>query len=253
MSTMTPVPPVPLTPAERVRSFLGWAFIISIAAHFVLGGLMPYKAASTGEKEVEKVSVTKKIKVVVPTPPPTPTPPPPTPPPHNTPPPVESTQPPVQPKLKLNVPKTSDKGNSTSAENQYVAPVRGSENGVPNGTVASAAPAPTQGVATAAPPPPTPTPRSCAQPHQDATTVSKAEADYPEMARQQGAVGTVTVKVQLTASGQVAGLGIYKGSGFSALDQEALKAARNSRYSAEVEDCQKVAGQYLFVVDFTAQ
>ena len=158
----------------------------------------------------------------------------------------------MQPKLKLNVPKTSNKGESTSAEHQYVAPVHGSENGVPNGTVASAAPAPTSGPATAAPVP-TPTPRSCAQPHEDAKTVQKAEADYPEMARQQGAVGVVTVKVQLTATGQVTGLGIYKSSGFSALDQEALKAARNSRYAAEVEECQKVAGQYLFVVDFTAQ
>src|ERR1700676_3032791 len=135
MSTMTPVPPVPLTPAERVRSFLGWAFIISIAAHFILGGLMPYKAQSTGEKEVEKVSVTKKIKVVVPTPPPTPTPPPPTPPPKQTPPPVTSTVPPQQPKLKLDVPKTTSKGDSSqSSEHTYVQPKEGSQQGVPQGT-----------------------------------------------------------------------------------------------------------------------
>jgi TonB family protein len=254
MSRQTPVAPVPIPPAERVRSFLGWAFIISIAAHFVLGGLMPYKQTITGEKEVEKVSVTKKTKIIVPTPPPTPTPPPPTPPPKQTPPPVTSTVPPQQPKLKLNVPKTTSKGNNSAAgERTYTQPKEGSEQGVPQGTVNSAPPAPTSGPATAPPPPPTPPPPRCAQPHKDATTTRAIEPDYPDLARQQGAVGTVLVRVSLSASAVVTDTRIYKSSGNAQLDKAALAAARASSYAAEVDDCQPAAGIYIFHVDFTGQ
>ncbi|MBC5809298.1 MAG: energy transducer TonB [Candidatus Eremiobacteraeota bacterium] len=256
MAKPAPITPVPVTTGERTRSFLLWAFAISIVGHFVFGSLLPYKPYQSTEEKEQKVSVTKKIKVVVPTPRPTPTPPPPTPPPNATPPPVKSTNPPPQAKLKLNVPKTSNKGDTSSAEKQYVAPQRGSENGVPNGNVASAPPAPPSTAAPATgPPPPPPTPQrpTCASPHQDAKTTQKAEADYPEMARQQGAVGTATVKVSLSATGGVNNVSIFKSAGNQSLDQEALKAARNSRYAPEVEDCQKTAGVYLFVVEFTSQ
>jgi periplasmic protein TonB len=253
MSTKAPVPPVQIQPAAKVRSFLGWAFIISIVAHFVFGGLMPYKPYITSEKETEKVSVTKKTKVIVPTPPPTPTPPPPTPPPKQTPPPVTSTVPPQQPKLKLDVPKTTSKGDSSrSSEHTYVQPKEGSQQGVPQGTVASAPPAPTSGPATAAPPPP-PTPPRCAQPHKDATTTRPVEPDYPDLARQQGAVGTVQVKVSLTPTGSVVSTSVYKSSGNALLDKAALAAARASSYAPEVEDCSPVAGTYLFRADFSSQ
>jgi protein TonB len=252
MSTSQPNPPAPLLPSQRARSFIVWAFVISIGAHFLIGGLVPYKAYTSKDQEVEKVSVTKKTKLVVPTPPPTPTPPPPTPPPKETPPPITSTQPPPQPRLKLNVPKTTSKGQNSSAENSYVAPKQGSENGVPQGTVATGPPAPTAGPATAAPAP-TPTPRSCAQPHLDATTTRPVEPDYPEIARQQGATGTVQVKVQLSATGSVTGVSVYKSSGNQALDQEALKAARASQYRAEVDECAPIAGTYLFRADFNNQ
>jgi protein TonB len=253
MSTQPPVAPVPMTPGARVRSFLGWAFVISIIGHFVLGGLIPYNKSITGEKEVEKVSVTKKTKIIVPTPPPTPTPPPPTPPPKQTPPPVTSTVPPQQPKLKLNVPKTTSKGENNSSEHTYVQPKEGTEAGVPQGTVASAPPAPTAGPATAPPPPPTPTPPRCSQPHKDASTTRPVEPDYPDIARQQGAVGTVQVKVSLSATGSVVGTSVYKSSGNGALDRSALAAARASSYAPEVEDCAPIAGQYIFRADFNSQ
>ena len=254
MSTKAPVPPVQIQPAARVRSFLGWAFIISVVAHFVFGGLMPYKPYITSEKETEKVSVTKKTKIIVPTPPPTPTPPPPTPPPKQTPPPVTSTVPPQQPKLKLNVPKSISKGdNSSSAEHTYVQPKQGSEQGVPQGTVASAPPAPTAGPATA-PPAPTPTPPRCSQPNKDATTTRPVEPDYPDLARQQGAVGTVQVKIVLNATGGVTNATVYKSSGNALLDKAAVAAARASSYSPEITDCAPVnGGTYLFRADFNSQ
>jgi protein TonB len=252
MSTSLTPPPAPLLPSQRARSFIIWAFVISIAAHFLIGGLVPYKNNYTKDQEVEKVSVTKKTKLVVPTPPPTPTPPPPTPPPKNTPPPITSTQPPPQPKLKLNVPKTTSKGENSSAENSYVAPKNGTENGVPQGTVATGPPAPTAGPATA-PPAPTPTPKTCAQPHLDATTTQAVPPDYPEMARQQGAAGVSLVRVQLDASGHVLKADIYKSSGNFSLDQSAIQAAKASKYRPEVNDCVPTGGQYIFHADFDAQ
>jgi protein TonB len=236
------------TLSERVRSFLGWAFVISAAVHVIVGGLMPYQRYSDPRPvRVDILTRRSPTIVVVPTPPPTPTPPPPT---KNSPPPVQSSNPPP---VRILPPVTHNDGDS-SARPRYTPAPAGRDDGFPNatGTSAPVVTSTTSASATAAPIP-TPTPRSCSQPHQDAATTQKAEADYPEIARQQGAVGTVTVRVNLSATGSVAGLNVYKSSGIAALDAEALKAARNSRYSPEIEDCQKVAGQYLFVVDFTSQ
>jgi protein TonB len=257
MAAKSPQPPAaPDEARKKAGSFLGWAFVISIIVHFTFGGFIPYNHQEAKEQAVEKVSMSHKIKVVVPTPPP-PTPPPPTPPPHSTPPPHPATAPPQQPRLKLNVPKTSNnKSTNTSAEHQYVAPVKGSEEGVPQGTVASAPPAPTSGPATAPPPPPTPTPTprpQCAVPNKDATTTRAVEPEYPEMAKQQGVVGVTQVKVSLSATGSVQGVAVYKSSGNAALDQAALSAARASAYAPEVENCQPIAGSYLFRADFTNQ
>lgn len=266
MSVATPAP-APRRPADSVRNFLGYAFLISFLIHLVTVPFFHLKGRSQDKTEVEKVSVTKKIKVVVPTPPPpTPTPPPPTPPPKTTPPPVKQTNPPPQVKLKINPPKTTSKSTSTKSEAKYIAPAVGSQNGVPQGNVASAAPAaPVKAAAPAATgvpatpvptpvPTPTPTPKPvCANPNADATTTQAVEPDYPDIARQQGAVGTVQVKVSLDATGHVLGADINKSSGNASLDQSALKAARASSFTPEVVNCVKTAGSYIFRADFTGQ
>jgi protein TonB len=251
---VTPQPPVALSSAERVKSFLGWAFVISIGLHLIFGPILgSYKPPRADKEETQKVSVSKKIKVVVPTPPP-PTPPPPTPPPKNTPPPVKTTNPPPVQRLKLNVVHTTSKSNSSSSENQYVAPKQGSEQGAPNGNAATG-PISTAPAATA-PPAATPAPTqkpSCANPNVPATTTRPVEPDYPEMARQQGMTGTVQVKVTLAATGSVQGAVVYKSSGSAALDNAAIAAAKQSSYAAEVDNCVPTAGTYLFRADFTGQ
>jgi TonB family protein len=255
-------PSAPPKPAAknngRVGSFLGWAFLISLAIHAVTLPFFGIKARHAEKQEVEKVSVTKKIRVVVPTPPPpTPTPPPPTPPPKSTPPPVKQTNPPPQPKLKLNVVKTTSKSSDSSNETKYVAPPAGNENGNPLGTQASGPPAPasTAIAATPAPTPAiTPTPKpACANPNADATVKSSAELDYPDMARQQGAVGTAQVKVTLDAVGNAVDVSIYKSAGNALLDQSALKAAKASTYVPELVNCVKTPGSYIFRADFDGQ
>ncbi len=241
--------PAPIVTPERVRNWLGIAFVISIVLHaFALPILSKYRSMEPQDQQVEKVSVSKKVKVVVPTPPPpTPTPPPPTPPPKQTPPPKTSTTPPKQPRLKLNVVKTTSTSKTASgpAENSYVAPKTGSAEGVPQGTETSGPVTPTAGPATAAP--------ACAHPHVDAIATNKVEPDYPEIARQQGAVGTTTVKVTLSATGAVLEATVYHTSGNSQLDVSAVHAARSSSYKPEIDNCQPVGGDYLFVATFEAQ
>ncbi|GAC1395640.1 MAG: hypothetical protein NVSMB59_13570 [Vulcanimicrobiaceae bacterium] len=271
MTESVPTPPAPQRPGDRVRSFLGFAFLISLLIHVVTLPFFGLKAQHQEKEEVQKISSSRKVRLIVPTPPPpTPTPPPPSPTPKpkkETPPPVKHTNPPPpQVKLKLQPPKTTSKSTKSSSEKTYVVPKIGSENGVPQGNVNSAAPATAGPVATGkpataapAPPPtaaPTPTPApkpACANPNADATTVAAAEAEYPDIARQQGAVGSASVKVTLDAAGHVVDATINKSTGNASLDQSALKAARGSTYQPEVVNCVKSAGSYIFRVDFTGQ
>lgn len=234
-----------ITTGERIRSFIGWAFVISILVHFVLIPIFPRMTQHNESQEVEKVSVTKKIVVKVPTPPPpTPTP---TPPPKQTPPPKEQPKQQPQPKLKVQPPKTtSNSASTTSTEQKYVPPPKGSESGVPSGTVASAAPAPPAPSA----PPGTPKP-ACKTPYQDATAVNPMTPDYPDSAREMG-LGEVQVAVEVTIgpSGNLMDAKIAQSSNNMAIDQAALSAARGSTYAPKIVNCQPVVGTYLFKVTF---
>ncbi len=266
----TPPPAQPRT-ADRVRSFLSYAFLISLLIHAVVLPFFGLKKHIDQTEKEQKVTV-EKIKVRVPTPPPpTPTPPPPTPTPKpqkQTPPPVKQTNPPPPKPLLVKPPKTTSNKPGASTEKTYIPPKNGDAKGAPGGTgkatagpVTTAAPVKVGPVATAAPPPPpppptpTPTPLApkCAVPNVEPTTLNAAEADYPDIARQQGVVGTAAVKVTLDAGGHVGGAEISKSAGNAALDQAAVKAARASTYKAEVVNCVPTAGSYLFRVDFTGQ
>jgi protein TonB len=259
MAVQTPTTPAPQGSGQRVRSFLGWAFLISLLIHAVTLLLVPSTQQEAKKEEPEKVSVSKKVTVKVPTPPPpTPTPPPPTPPPKATPPPVKQTNPPPQPKLKVNPPKTTSQSKSASSVQRYIAPAAGNENGNPNGTSNSAPPAPVAtGIpATPAPTPipPTPTPKpQCPNPNMEATVTNQVDPDYPDMARQQGIEGTTQVKVSLDATGAITGATVYKSAGNIQLDNAAIAAAKASKYAPEIVNCVKTAGSYLFRADFSSQ
>ena len=232
---------------DSVRSFLGWAFVISILAHILLGPLIPFKETHAQDQEVEKVSVTKKIKVKVPTPPPpTPTPRP-TVQPKTTPPPKKvETHP--QPKLKLQPPKINS-NNGGPGQTKYVPPVTGSQNGVPQGQ-GTAAPQP---AGTVGPPASTPTPKppACAVPQKEATLVNGVSPEYPDSARAQnlGPV-TVVVKITLSATAALQDASVISSSGNSAIDRAALTAARQSSYSAKIVDCVPAQGSYSFRANF---
>ncbi|MFN2448887.1 MAG: TonB family protein [Candidatus Baltobacteraceae bacterium] len=234
-----------ITSGHRFRNFLGWAFLISLAVHFVAAPFLKNLTQHSEEQQVEKVSVTKRIIVKPPTPPPpTPTPPPP----KTTPPPKQQQQQP-QPQLKVQPPKTqSNNASTTSTESKYVAPKSGSENGAPAGH-GTAPPAP---VASVGPPASTPTPKpACKTPYQEATATQTVAPEYPDSAREQG-LGRVEVAVVVTvgASGSPSSPTIQTSSGNMAMDQAAKQAAMQSQYVPKIVNCTPVAESYIFRVTF---
>jgi protein TonB len=230
-----------ITTSERVGSFVVWAIVLSLAIHVVAGAFFPNLKNQHEDTQVEKVSVTKKIRVRVPTPPPpTPTPAPtPTPNLKATPPPKKQV---VQPKpLKVNVVKqTSSNKAGASTENTVSQPKTGSQSGVPGG----------QGTAAPVAPPATQKP-ACANPNVEATVTNPVQPDYPESARSLG-LGAVSVEVEVTVgpSGNLVGTKVYKSSNNMSIDQSALRAARQSTYSPKLINCAPTTGDYIFRADF---
>ena len=142
--------------------------------------------------------------------------------------------------LKVNLVKTQN--NSTTGESQTTVaqPTSGSEAGVPAG----------QGTQTG--PPATAKP-GCANPNREATVTNAMSPDYPDSARELN-LGTVNVEVEVSvgATGNLASASIYKSSNNMAMDQAALRAARQSTYAPKLVDCEPVQGDYLFTATFTA-
>jgi protein TonB len=129
-----------------------------------------------------------------------------------------------------------------------VVPGEGEGEGTSSGLAATALPAPTL---TPAPVALTPKP-SCAHPESAAHTIDAAQPDTPESARERGATGTATVRVDLAETGAVRGVAIAQSAGDPSLDAAALDAARRSTYAPEIEDCSARPGSYLFRVEFDA-
>ncbi len=91
---------------------------------------------------------------------------------------------------------------------------------------------------------------TCSRPDVPAALAQKVVPQMPEMAVEQGAAGTVAVKVSLSENGSVLGTSLDRTSGNASLDQEAIKAARQSTYYPARANCTAVPSTYLFVVEF---
>jgi TonB family protein len=230
------------------KRFLFYGFAISIVLHGIFGPFVNWKPMESATPEpIQTVTVTKVVTpkpTATPTPPPSPTPTPVT---HTAPP----QTPPPQPKLLVHPPKQTSQNQNGPSENAYTNKV-GSESGIPQGTANSAPPA-TAPPPAAPSPSPTATKPACANPNADAVATQKVTPDMPEIARQMGATGTAQIKVTLDAKGNVTAVSVYKSTNNRALDQAALQAAQQSRYSPQVKDCVAVAGSYLYVVTFESQ
>jgi TonB family protein len=222
-----------LTTGEQVRNFIGIAFLVSILLHLLATPLFPNLVQHHEDDQVEKMAVVKKPTIVH-TPPPTP---PPTPTPQKQQP--QKQQQHSQPQLKVQPPKATNSGAGPS-ENKYVPPSKGSESGVPSGG------------GTGPPGPPATAKPSCPDPNREATASNIVQPEYPESAKDLG-LGTVTVLVEVTigASGTLEEAKISQSSGNMAIDQSALRAARQSTYTPQLADCVPTTGSYIFHAEFS--
>jgi TonB family protein len=119
-------------------------------------------------------------------------------------------------------------------------------------SISNVTPGPDVPVPSAAPgtPEPTPTPKpACSVPNVPATTVTVISPTVPdELGNNLDA--QAQVRVTLQPSGAVEAVEIYRTAGNALLDHEAMRAARQSTYRAEIRDCVPIRGDYLFTVDF---
>ncbi|MGA8840791.1 MAG: energy transducer TonB, partial [Candidatus Aquilonibacter sp.] len=138
-------------------------------------------------------------------------------------------------------PKTTNNSSTTSNEQTYNVN-KGSENGVPAGT--------STGPPTNATPGPTEKP-ACANPNQEATVTNPMSPDYPDSARDLG-LGPVTVLVVVTIgpTGSLVDAKIQQSSNNSAIDQAAIRAARQSQYAPKLVNCAPTSGSYIFRAEF---
>jgi TonB family protein len=84
-----------------------------------------------------------------------------------------------------------------------------------------------------------------------ASISAAAPAELPTIAAEQNVTGITEVRIDLDAAGRLTKSSVLASSGNRWIDRAALRAARSSRYSAEVRDCAPAGGAYAFVVDFT--
>lgn len=76
---------------------------------------------------------------------------------------------------------------------------------------------------------------------------------YPELARKRGQEGTVNIRCQVDAQGNVTAVAIAKSSGFKLLDDAALKTVGKWKFRAGSKDGASVAGTVVVPVQFKLQ
>jgi TonB family protein len=91
---------------------------------------------------------------------------------------------------------------------------------------------------------------SCGAPDRSASIVRSATPEMPAFAKLAGASGTVGVRVDLMPDGSLEDATISQSSGNAALDDEALRVARESEYAPALQGCRAVPGSYLVTVIF---
>ncbi len=98
-----------------------------------------------------------------------------------------------------------------------------------------------------APPPPVPKPKGPSSPPR---VLNWTEPPYPDAARKQGAEGTATLGITVTADGLPTRIRLAKSSGRSDLDQAAIDHAARLRFEPALKDGERIAMTISFKVKF---
>ena len=219
-----------ISSGERIRNYLGLGLLLSLMLNAFVAPLYPNLTTPYAYVKPDVFSISRAPRMR-------------TPPPKPPPPPLHkmtaranaAKAPPVIP------PKIQ--GTSGPAEPAYVRQPNGGAGVFPgSGGIAPTSDA-TSDAATTAP--------ACSNPNAEASVLDSISPSYPDSARDLG-LGTTSVFVQVTidAEGRLVDARIYRSSNNAAIDQSALRAARESRYAPKIVNCAPVEGTYLFHADF---
>ncbi len=107
------------------------------------------------------------------------------------------------------------------------------------------------------PSPPPPSPPPVAAPKQARVQVDKPPSprkairpDYPKESRQAGEEGDVVLEIRVTAKGRVDAVQVITSSGFSRLDEAAIRAAQSARFTPAQSDGRAVASTARLTLTF---
>ena len=94
---------------------------------------------------------------------------------------------------------------------------------------------------------------NCAQPFVNATVTFPVQPDFPELVRNEGFSGVAIsiIAIAVDPQGKLVDAWIWAKTGYPAIDEAALKAAQQSKYSGATSYCRPVSGTYLFRADFS--
>jgi len=100
------------------------------------------------------------------------------------------------------------------------------------------------------PPPPPPPPPKPKGPSSPPRVLNWTDPPYPEQARQQGAEGTVVLRVRVSASGQPEQVSVARSSGRSDFDETALAHVRRARFAPALKEGEPTPMTITFRVRF---
>jgi len=94
-----------------------------------------------------------------------------------------------------------------------------------------------------------PAPPTVLKTNREAKPTQTARAAYPPMALRMGLEGDVTLRIEVDTEGKVTKAEIIKGAG-TVFDEEALKAAKQSRFEPAQKDGRNVLAEFTYVYHF---
>jgi TonB family protein len=94
-----------------------------------------------------------------------------------------------------------------------------------------------------------PAPTTVLKTNREAKPTQTARATYPPMALRMGLEGDVTLRIEVDTEGKVTKAEIIKGAG-TVFDEEALKAAKQSRFEPAQKDGRNVPAEFTYVYHF---